>query len=318
MKYRVGIDLGGTNIAAGIVDESVVIVSKGSVPTNQKGSSEEIISDIVQLVLQLLEERDLTMDEVQSIGIGVPGTANKENGFIEYANNLPFSHVPFARLLEEKLHKKTFFDNDGNAAAWGEFIAGAGRGKDCDSLIAVTLGTGVGGGIIVNRSIYRGTNYSAAEFGHMVIDYRGIPCNCGRIGCYEVYASATALINQAREAMNRNKNSALWKLCGEDISQVDGKIIFEGAHLKDITASLVVKNYIDYLAVGITNMINLFQPDILCIGGGISAAGSLFLEPLKNAVFSQVYSSTSQKQTDLVIAELGNDAGIIGAAFLEC
>lgn len=317
MKYYIGIDLGGTNLAVGLVDENALLLDKDSIPTRTGEGAGKLIEDMRAVTDRLLSRNALSLKEVEEIGIGVPGTANHDTGIIEYANNLGFYDTPFIAGAEEVFEgKKIYFDNDGNAAAWGEFLAGAGAGAD--SLVAVTLGTGVGGGIILNGSLYEGVNYAAGELGHMVINTDGIDCNCGRRGCFEAYASVTALISQTKAAMEKDKDSRLWELCSGDIRLVEGKTLFQGVRRGDGTAKEVLEKYITCLGAGLVNIINIFQPEILCIGGGISRAGELFLPPLKQIVRQESYSRTSRKQTDIVIAQLGNDAGIIGAALLNC
>lgn len=315
MEYYIGVDLGGTNIVVGLVNKEYKIVDRCSCSTNLPRSAKEIVDDIARLIQQLLIKQKISIDQVKSIGVGVPGTANKETGIVEYANNLGFYDVDFISLLKEHFDTKICFDNDGNAAAWGEYLAGCARGYH--SLVAVTIGTGVGGGIIINDEIYTGSNYAAAEIGHHVICMDGIPCNCGRKGCFEAYASATALITQMKAAMDLDKKSYLWDLCDGNLERAEGKILFEAVLKEDKTATLVLNKFIQYLSVGIANMINIFQPDILCIGGGISKSGHLFIEPLIECVNQQVYTRNSSKQTKIVIATLDNDAGIIGAAHLK-
>ena len=183
-------------------------------------------------------------------------------------------------------------------------------------MIAVTLGTGVGGGIILGGKLWNGVNYGAGELGHMVIDRNGPECNCGRRGCFEALASATALIGQTREAMDSAPESLLWELCGGDKRMADGRTVFEAAGRGDQTAAMVVERYIGYLAIGVTNLVNIFQPEIICIGGGVSRAGELLLEPLKRLVAEEDYARDSSVHTDIRLAELGNDAGLIGAALL--
>lgn len=317
MEYRIGIDLGGTNIAVGIVDQEYQIIAKASTLTKRERSADEIIADIITTVKALLKEKNLSMEDIASIGLGVPGIANKDTKTIEFANNLSFEDVPIASILSEHFQKTVYFDNDGNAAAWGEYLAGVGKGTNSESLVAITLGTGVGGGLILNGEIYQGINYGAAEIGHMVIDYHGLPCSCGREGCFEAYASATALIEQTKQAMNNYLKSILWELCNHNLTKVDGKLLFEAVRLKDRIAIDILDNYIGYLAVGVINIINLFQPDILCIGGGISNAGDILLNPLNKIVQEKIYTRNSAKQTKISIAKLNNDAGIIGAAYLK-
>lgn len=315
MKYYIGIDLGGTNIVAGVVGEDYKILSKASTPTNLPRSAKEITDDMAFVSKKAIEQAGITIDDIESIGIGVPGTANKETGIVEYANNLGFYNEPLISLMKQHFEKPVFFDNDANVAAYGEFLAGCGKGRN--SLVAVTLGTGIGGGIVLDNKIYTGSNYAAGELGHFTIKFDGKACNCGRKGCFEVYGSATALIEMIREAMEQDKETVMWKLCDGDINKAEGKTIFEAVNLGDASAKELLDTYIYYLSVGITDIINIFQPELVCIGGGISKAGAMFIDKLNQLVNSQVYTKNSAKKTQVVIAELENDAGIIGAAMLD-
>lgn len=315
MGYYIGIDLGGTNIAGGLVTEDGTILAKGSVPTGRGRSAAEIVDDMAALAKRVAEDGKVSWEEVASVGVGVPGTANKETGVVEFANNLGFFDEPIVRLLEERLPgKRILFDNDANAAAWGEYVAGSGKGTE--SMIAVTLGTGVGGGIILNGALYEGINYAAGELGHFVIALDGKACSCGRKGCYEAYASATALIEQTKEAMEKNPFSALWEIVGGDLERTEGKTVFDGIRLGDETAKQVFDRYIRYVGVGLVDLINVFQPELICIGGGISKAGEMLLAPLRRMIEEESYTRTAKRQTKLAIASLDNDAGIIGAALL--
>ncbi len=316
MKYYIGIDLGGTNIAAGLVGEDASLINRLSIPTGSKRSAGEIVKDMADLARKAASEGNVPWDNIEAVGIGVPGTANRDTGMVEYANNLEFYDVPMVSILEDLLPgKKIRFANDANAAAWGEYLAGSGKG--CRSMLAVTLGTGIGGGIILDGHLFEGVNYAAGEFGHFVIDRNGIPCNCGRRGCFEAYASATALIGQTRAAMEKNRDSLLWNLCEGDILLAEGKTLFDGVRLGDKTAFAVFCQYVEYLAAGLVDLINIFQPELICIGGGISKAGDLLLEPLKEIIDRENYARTSLRRTRLTAAELGNDAGLIGAALLK-
>ncbi len=315
MKYYIGIDLGGTNIISGVVDEEYRILATAAMPTRLPRSAKEIVKDMVKATKEAIDRAGLFMDDITSIGIGVPGTANKETGLVEYANNLEFYNEPLLQLLKEYFDKPIYFDNDANAAAYGEYLAGCGRGTK--SLVMVTLGTGVGGGIVLNDKIYTGSNYAGGELGHISIKFDGKECNCGRRGCFEVYGSATALTSMARDAMEKARDSKMWEICGGDLDRVEGKTVFAASKLSDRTAKEVLDTYIYYLSVGITDIINIFQPEVLCIGGGISKAGDMFLVPLKELVGRQVYTKNSNHQTKIRIATLNNDAGIIGAAMLK-
>ena len=312
--YRVGVDLGGTNIAVGVVDENMKIIGRGKVKTRCPRPAAEIFDDIALAVDMAIKDAGISKDDITSVGVGTPGSVNKSNGYIEFSNNLEFNQVPAKEMLEERIGKTVFLDNDANCAALGEAIAGVGNGvKD---FVAITLGTGVGSGIIIDGKIVVGSNYCAGEMGHMVISIDGKPCNCGRKGCWEQYSSATALIAQTKEAMNNNPDSIMWKLTG-GIDNVSGRTAFDAMRQGDEAAAHVVDRYVYYLSIGLCNVINALQPEIICIGGGVSHEGDYLLKPLLKYVEEQRYSIYASKQTKIVAAQLGNDAGIFGAALLN-
>lgn len=311
--YRIGIDLGGTNIVAGLVDKNLMIIDKYSVKTSVPRAIEDIVEDMVRMVHTLKERNQLHDKDIASVGVGVPCTANPENGHMEDANNLGFQDVPFLALLADKLPMPVYFDNDANVAAWGEYQSG---GYQEDSFIMMTIGTGIGGGIILNGKMWPGINGAAAEFGHMTIDFDGIPCNCGRKGCFEAMGSANALISQAKERMAEHPESMLWQLCSGDREQIEAKTVFDGAAAGDLTCIQLLDTYTTILAEGITNIINIFQPAVLCIGGGVSRAGDALLLPVREKVEKRIYSKNSKRNTSIELAKLDNDAGVLGAALL--
>ena len=314
MKYYVGIDLGGTNIVAGVVDENYNIIHKASVKTNRPRPEKEIADDMAKVALQAIAEANLTIDDVEWIGIGTPGIANSKDGIIEYSCNLGFDNTPMVKYIQEHINKPVYVENDANAAAYGEYVAGAGKGHN--SLVCITLGAGVGGGVVTDGKILTGFNYAGAELGHTVIEVDGVQCSCGRKGCFEAYSSATGLIRMTKEAMEKDKNSSMWDLVRERNNKVSARISYDAMRLGDKSATEVVDKFTKYLAVGLTNVINIFQPEVLCIGGGVCNEGDALLNPVKEIVAKEVYTRNSPKNTEIVIAKLGNDAGIIGAAFL--
>lgn len=307
--YNIGIDLGGTNIAMGLVDENLQLVYQVSEPTNLPKSPERLADDIHALAVRMLADRGLTEADVGCAGIGIPGTVNQAEGTVEYANNFGFDNVPFVRLLQERFACPLLAANDAGAAAWGEYLAGCGKGVK--SMVAMTLGTGVGGGIVLNGRLWSGCNAAAGEMGHMVIHTGGRPCTCGRRGCLEAYASATALVQRAKEALADAPESLLAK------GPIDGRAVFAAARAGDETAARVLDEFITDLAEGVTNIINVLQPELLCIGGGLSGAGAQLLDPLRKKVAPMIYSRYSRRNTRLELASLGNAAGIIGAAGLD-
>ena len=309
-EYYVGIDLGGTNIAAAVVDEYGLIYGRSTRKTNAPRSYEEIFSDMAGCARGAAKESGISFDDIKSVGIGCPGAIDKENGNIEFSNNLGFYDVPVVSYMENLLGKKVYVENDANAAAWGEYLAGSGKGSD--SMIMITLGTGVGSGIINNGHLLTGAYGKGAELGHLVIRLGGEKCTCGRKGCFEAYASATALINQTKRAMKENPESEMWKIA-KTLSKVDGKTAFTA---KDKAAKEVIKNYLGYLSEGVVNIVNALQPEVICIGGGISNAGDEILKPVRKAIKDYSFARFGKKQTEVQIAKLGNDAGILGAALL--
>ena len=312
--YYIGIDLGGTNIAAGVVDDQYQMLAKHSVKTGSSRGAAPVIDDMAETAREAARQAGIDWEQIEWVGVGTPGTCNKATGVVEYANNLDWYDVPLVKLLEERLGKKVYIENDANAAAYGEYLAGAAKGADIS--VMVTLGTGVGGGVIINNRIYTGFNFAGAEIGHEVIMMDGRECTCGRKGCLEAYASATGLIRTTREHMERDKGSAMWELCGGDLSKVSGRTAFEAMRAGDAAGTAAVEEYIRHLACGITNIINTFQPDILCVGGGICHEGDYLMKPLKEIVSREVYSRNSPRNTEIVAAKLENAAGIIGAALL--
>lgn len=314
MKYYIGIDLGGTNIVAAVVDENYSIISKASTKTNRPRPAEAIADDMAAMAIKAVEEAGLTMADIEWVGVGTPGLANSETGIIEYSNNLGFENTPMAELIRKHINKPVYIENDANAAAYGEYVAGAAKGAK--NAVCITLGTGVGGGIIIDGKIYAGSNFGGAEIGHTVISMDGPQCSCGRKGCFEVYSSATGLIRMTKEKMAACPDTVMHQITEERSGKVSARTAFDAMRQGDAAAKEVVDFYIKALAAGITNTINIFQPDILCIGGGVCNEGDPLLLPMKALVEQEVYTRNSPKNTRIVIAELGNDAGLIGAAFL--
>lgn len=311
--YNIGIDLGGTNIKVGVVDENYNIIGRSNIKTNLPRPSEEIAESIAEGVKLACEDAKINIADVNSIGIGTPGVANRDTGVVLYSNNLGFKNFELGKTLSEKLGTEVFVENDANAAAFGEVVNGAGKGYK--NVVVITLGTGVGGGIITDGKIYTGFNYCGGELGHTVIEYNGRQCSCGRKGCFEAYSSATALINFTKEAMEADKSTKMWEIAGS-IENVDGKTAFDGMRAGDKTAIEVVNIYINYLGCGLTNVVNTFQPEMLLIGGGICKEGENLTKPLREYISRECYCINEQASTKLDIAKLGNDAGIIGAAYL--
>ncbi len=314
MKYYVGIDLGGTFIKAGVVNENYEVVAKASIPSEVDGDSEALACRMVQCAKLALADINLTTDDIEAVGVGTPGAVDVKNGVVFYSCNLKFENTPLAKYVSERIGKPVYLDNDANVAAYGEALAGAAKG--ISNVLMITLGTGVGGGIIIDGKIYSGFNGIAGELGHMVVKDGGVECGCGRRGCIEAYASATALVRMTKEAMEKNPASKLWEVA-KTLDVVNGKTAFDAMRMGDEVGKAVVDEYIWNLGCGLSNFINIFQPEVLIIGGGICKEGETLLAPLREILKKETYGVGNCPATTLKIAELGNDAGTIGAAMLH-
>ncbi len=311
-KYCIGVDLGGTNIAVGLVNlETKAIVNQLSVKTNAPRPCEDISRDIAGVCEKLCEMENIEVKSLAWVGVATPGIIKGET--VIAASNLGWSNAPLGSTVHKMLGVPVYVANDANAAAFAEAMWGS--GKDGNSLIAFTLGTGVGGGIVFDGKIWEGMNGFAAEMGHMVIVPNGVQCGCGKRGCIEAYCSATALVRETREMMQRHPESSMWQSVVGDINRVSGKTAFREMEKGDKAAAEVVNEFIDYLTIGVSNIINIFQPDVVCIGGGISREGENLLAPLRERVERETFGVDGMR-TKVVAASFRNDAGIIGAALL--
>ncbi len=317
--YYIGVDLGGTNIAVGIVDENYKIVKKASTPTLPERGPDALVEDMARVAKQLLLELNIPLKDVASAGVATPGTADTDRGVVVYANNVPFKNYPLAKNLSDLLEGiPVYIENDANAAAKAEAMAGAARGTS--KSVMITLGTGLGGGIIIDGKVYSGFNYAGAELGHVVIEKGGRQCSCGRKGCWEAYSSATGLTNitkdRVREAIAKGRKSSVIDKLGGDPEKANARIAFAEMKQGDELGREIVDEYLGYLITGIVNVINIFQPEVFSIGGGICNEGEYLTKPLLENVFKETYTKEGYIQSQIKIAELGNDAGIIGAAVL--
>ena len=303
----IGVDVGGTNLVAALVTPEGCILERARRPTCAERDSSAIVTDISELIEQVSAG---FQEQVKSVGIGIPGVADSQTGRVIRTPNMPFDGLPLAGMLDVRY--PVFLGNDANAAALGEYVAGAAQGVS--SMVMVTLGTGVGGGIVVDGNIVEGVGGAAAEIGHMVLCRDGLLCSCGRRGCFEMYASARALIRQTKEAFDEHPDSLMREEMG-DPPHISGRTAFSAARRGDAVAQSVVDGYLDWLAEGLLNIIMILQPEIICIGGGISGEGDTLLEPLRTRIHARRFCD-GVRQTELAVARLGNDAGLIGAAFL--
>lgn len=309
--YRIGIDLGGTNIAVGAVDAQHRIVSRCSVPTLAHRSAGEVIADMGDAVETALRRAGLSIADCESIGIGAPGTCDSDRGTVVRAYNLNWFDVPVCDMLHHRFGVHVRLSNDANCAALGETLAGAAVGYR--NVILITLGTGVGGGIIIDGKIYAGMRSAGAELGHILLMLDGAPCTCGRRGCWEAYASATALCRQAQDAARNNSSSALSQLSAENIT---GKAVFDIADTGDSVACAVVDRYCQYVAAGLTDLVNALAPELILLGGGVCRQGERILAPIREYVATHCFGQRQGAVPVIATAQLGNDAGIIGAAAL--
>lgn len=312
---RIGVDIGGTNLVAGLVDDKFKIICKESTPSLSDRPDTEIVGDIVMLCKRVMEKNNLTEKDVESIGIGVPGCFDQEKGVVIYCANINLLNTPVREIIQMEINVPIYIGNDADCAALGEAYAGA--TKNAGDSIMITIGTGIGGGIIINKKIYNGFNHIGGELGHMVIVHGGETCGCGRKGCWETYGSATGLIRQTKEAIKSNPDSKLANMVNGDLSKVDGKTAFDAMRDGCPVGTQVVDKYIEYFSAGLINIINIFQPEMIVIGGGISKEGKPLIDAIMKHVNAERYGKNNElPKTTLHTAVLGNDAGVIGAAVL--
>lgn len=308
---KIGIDLGGTTMSAGIVDEKNRIIDKNQIDTNSSDSPEKVILRMTNLVNGLISKSD--EKNITHIGIGCPGMLDRQNGIVLYSNNIGWDNIRLVDSMKKYFAIPVYLENDANCAAIGEYIAGA--GKDYSSMVMVTLGTGIGGGIIVNDKLYRGNNGNSSILGHILMVKDGELCTCGRKGCWEAYGSVSALIRMANKKADECPESEL-QTQRESSGRLDGKKIFDAIHNGDKAANQVFEKYTSYIAQGITDIVNMLDPEGIVIGGGISKQGEFILEPVRKIVLKNRYCK-SMESPIITTSGLGNNAGIIGAACLD-
>ena len=310
---RLGIDLSGTNIAAGLTDETGKLLCRHSNPTGVGRAREEILSDICRTAAEVCEQYGISADDVASIGIGVPGSVNKAECKMVFGTNLGMNQVRFEEVFRPTFTCPVYIDNDANCAALGECYGGAGIG--CKSMVMVTLGTGIGGGLVFDGHIFSGCGDVAGEIGHMIIQVDGEPCNCGKRGCWETYASASAIIRMVKQAMEEHPESLLHAVAREQ-GKIGAINLFLARDRGDAAACELFDRYVKYLSIGVGNLIAILQPERVIIGGGIIGQGEKLLAPLREQVYAELMQAEG-KRTEILAATAGNDAGIIGAAMLD-
>jgi len=316
IKYSIGVDLGGTNIVSAIVNFQGKIVNRLKVPTLAERGKEATIKRIIETIHKNIVQSTIAPGDIIGIGIGAPGPLNIKKGIINFAPNLPgWRDVPLKKILEDEFYMKVVLENDANAAAWGERCFGAGQGVN--NLVCFTLGTGIGGGIIIDGKIYHGNNYGAAELGHMTVNKDGPLCNCGNYGCLEAYSSATGIKNRIKNRIKEGIKSEFLNFDSDDelLESLRLKSIFEAARKGDRLTSDIIEEAISYLGIAIANIANILNPEMVVLVGGITNEGDKLLIPLTKEVKKRAFYS-NYKSLKIVIGKLAGNAGVLGAAAL--
>lgn len=309
----IGIDVGGTNLVAGLVDENGKILHKASCPVDKSMTAEELTRQLAKLSLQAAKEADCPLSEIQAAGVGLPGLVSNKTGMVIKTTNMPFYNTPFREFFQEDLKIPVYLGNDADCAAVGEYWAGSAKGFD--PALVITLGTGIGSGMVRGGKLYIGHGGAGMEAGHMIIHPNGVRCGCGNLGCWEQYGSATALVRLTREEMEYNRDSMLWQLCDGDTRKLEGRTTFQAVREGDATARKALDRYLEGLSMGLINLVNVLFPEIVCLGGGISNADDdLLLNPLRELVHRGSFDKDHLPRIER--ASLGNDAGVVGAAML--
>ena len=309
----IGIDVGGTNLVAGLVDQEGNICHKAVCPVDRSWTAEELVAQLAQLSIRAAQEGGASLEDVEGVGAGIPGLVDNQTGTVVKTTNMPFRDTPFRELFQKKWNVPVYLGNDADCAAAGEYWAGAAKG--CDPVVMITLGTGIGGGLIRGGKVYTGLGGAGTEAGHLITHPNGLRCGCGGLGCWEQYGSATALIRMTRSAMEAAPKSLLWEVCGGSLDRVEGRTPFQAAREGDETALQVLENYQKELSYGLISLSNILFPEVICLGGGVSNADSdLLLDPLRELVQKGCFDR--EHPPKVVRASLGNDAGVVGAAML--
>ena len=309
----VGIDLGGTSIKAGLVDEQGKILCKATCPTLVERGARPMVDDMAKLSLEVIEKGGYTLQDVKAIGVGLPGIQDPRTGVVPFCTNLYWHEVPVIEWMQETINKPIYIGNDATVAGLAESVAGVSAGTD--SSVFMTLGTGVGGGIVIHGKVWSGFHGVGSEIGHMILELEGEPCTCGNHGCLERYCSATAIIRMARELMPNHPDSMIMTLCDGDTDKINAKIVFDAAREGDEIGLRVFRRYVRYLSQAISNIITFLDPEVVVLGGGVSKAGSFLLDAVREEVpHYMLYKTMPLSRIEL--AQLGPDAGIIGAAML--
>ncbi len=310
---RIGIDVGGTGIQVGLVSKELRILSEASIPTRTDIPFEDQVQQIASCVLSVISAANLDSEEIESVGVGIPGIASASGEIIK-CTNMGWHHVPFSEVFNRYYNKPVYVDNDANVAALAESVAGVSAGTS--SSVFITIGTGIGSGIIIDGKIWKGCHGIGGELGHVILDLDGVPCSCGNHGCLERYCSATAIIRMGRDAVKQHPDSLLLKLAENDPANISAKLVFDAARQEDPVAVEVYHRFIGYLAQAVASVVNLIDPEVIVLGGGVSKAGTFLLKPLVRE-FPRYVLFDDQPLPDIKLAVLGSEAGIIGASMLS-
>ncbi len=311
---RIGVDVGGTGIQIGLVSNDYHIIHESSIPTRTDLAFDEQVRQIADCIVSTVRSAGFTENDIESVGIGIPGIASAKTGEVIKCTNMGWFHVPFRQVFNQYLNKPVHIDNDANVAALAESVAGVSAGTS--SSVFITIGTGIGSGIIINGRIWSGAHHIGGELGHVIFSLGGVPCTCGNHGCLERYCSATALIRMAREAVEDHPDSLILRSADMDPSRIEAKTVIDAARAKDPLAVKVYDFYIDCLAQAIGSVINLLDPEVIVLGGGVSKAGSFLLDPITDK-YPKYVVFNDQTLPPVKLAVLGSEAGIIGAAMLS-
>ena len=309
----IGVDLGGTNVKIGCFDHELKLIAKTSVATKADMGPEAVVNRICETSEKLLAKNGLSADVIEAIGIGAPGPANYDEGIVTRATNMPkFKNTPLRDMVAQKLGKPVVLENDANAACWGEYVLGA--GKDIEDMVFFTLGTGIGGGVVVGGELVKGCGGNAAELGHIIIYPNGRQCNCGQRGCVEAYASASSTAARATEAVRAGERSSLKKVL-EEKGQISCKDVYEHLAAGDKLAKKITDETAEALAIVCVNMLHVTEPKRIVFSGGMIAAGDVLLEGIRHFFKKHIWTLKAESP-QICFATLGEDAGIIGAAAL--
>ena len=304
----IGVDLGGTAVKIGLVDSTGCLINSCEIPTGVGRAHMDIIKDIIGGIEKTIKEGRVDLSQIQSIGIGIPGLAESKTGRVIYCTNLNWKDIPLGEILRKHFNKNVYVENDATVAALAESLFGS--TKDVENSMFLTIGTGIGGGILIGGKIYSGSHGAGSEAGHMVVGENFYNCNCGRNGCLETFASATAMTRYVEHRLSSTNEASVLRE-----RELSARNIFDAAKAGDALAMETVNRMVKYLSIGIANIYNLLDPDVIALGGGVSKAGDYLLELLNKSIAGQLLSSDIS-YGKIVIAELGNEAGILGAAFL--